>query len=202
MIAGLVLAAGGSSRMGSLKVLLPIDGRPMVRYAIDAARAAGLDEVVVVAGRDADRVGTAILSFGLERVRTVVNEDWESGQASSLRAGIDAMAPGADAAVVMLADQPTIGTAAIVAVADAFLAGAGPVVQASYAGRPAHPPLLARSVWPELAGLSGDVGARDAIATHPGWRVLVEIGGVVPADVDTEADYERMRLALEHSTGD
>jgi CTP:molybdopterin cytidylyltransferase MocA len=200
VIAGLVLAAGRSSRMGSLKVLLPIGGRPLVRFAIEAAGAAALDDVVVVVGRDGDLVADTITGFGIEGVRTVGNDDWRSGQASSLRAGLDAMAPGTDAAVVMLADQPTIGAAAITAVVDAFRAGAGPVVQASYGGRPAHPTLLARPVWRELASLTGDVGAREAIAGHPEWRTLVEVGGDVPADVDTQEDYERMRLRIERAT--
>jgi CTP:molybdopterin cytidylyltransferase MocA len=170
VIAGLVLAAGGSSRMGSLKVLLPVAGRPLVRYPIDAAIAAGLDDVVVVVGRDAELVSATVLGFGIERVRTVDNEAWETGQASSLRAGLNAMTPDADAAVVMLADQPTIQATAIAAVVDGFRVGAGPVVQASYGGRPR-------------------------------WRTLVEVGGDLPADVDTQADYERMRQWMRRASG-
>ena len=75
--------------------------------------------------------------------------------------------------------------------AAAFREGAGPIAQASYGGRPAHPTLLARSIWSDLAGLTGDEGARQLIRSHPQWRHLVEVGGEPPMDIDTEDDLAR-----------
>jgi molybdenum cofactor cytidylyltransferase len=195
VIAGLVLAAGTSSRMGRHKLLLPLGGRPLVAHAVEAAFDAGcLDEVVVVVGRDADAVEEA-LGTG-ESLRFARNERFETGQASSLIVGIGAMRSDAEAFVVLLGDQPSVRPGVIAAVVTAFRDGAGPVVQASYSDRPAHPTLLARPVWPELAALTGDVGAREAIDRHREWLTLVEVGGQPPDDVDTDEDYRKVLAAF------
>jgi molybdenum cofactor cytidylyltransferase len=191
VIAGLVLAAGTSSRMGAHKLLLPLDGRSLVTHAVEAAFAAGcLDEVVVVLGRDPQDVERSIAAHA--GLRFVVNSGFRTGQASSLRTGLQAMAAEAEAAVVLLGDQPDVRPEAVRGVVDAFRQGATPVVQASYGGRPAHPTLLSRAVWPELEALTGDVGAREVIARRPRWRTTVEVGGDPPEDVDTDDDYRRL----------
>ena len=204
MIAGLVLAAGRSSRMGRPKIGLDVGGRPMLTRVVDTARDAGLDEVVVViagadeTGQDAwlrlsPEARSAVAGLGeMDMVRVVQNPDAPSGQASSLQAGLRAMRPEAEAAVILLADQPTVRAEAIRAVAGAFRSAGGRVVQASYSGRLAHPTLLARSTWREMEALTGDVGARAAIAEHPGWVTPVEVGGEPPPDVDTLDDYARV----------
>lgn len=191
MIAGLVLAAGTSSRMRANKLLLPFAGGPLLAGAVDAAVAAGcLDEVLIVIGRDAKEVERSIP--GRQPLRFVVNPDFETGQASSLRAGLQNMAAGFDAAVVLLGDQPEVRPDAIHAVVQAYLESPGPIVQASYGGRPAHPTLLARAAWPAAKAQTGDVGGRALIRQHPAWRTLVEVGGEPPEDVDTDADYRRL----------
>ncbi len=204
MIAALVLAAGASSRMGRPKIGLDVGGRAMLTRVVEAARDAELDEVVVVVagaddtGRDAwlrlsPEARSAVAGLGeMETVRVVQNPDAPTGQASSLRAGLRAMRPETEAAVILLADQPTVRPEAIRAVADAFRSAGGSVVQASYAGRLAHPTLLARSIWHEMEMLTGDVGARAAIANHPRWVTPVEVGGEPPPDVDTLDDYARV----------
>ena len=100
--------------------------------------------------------------------------------------------------MVLLGDQPGVEPGAIDAVIAAFRSGAGPVIQAAYSGRPAHPTLMARTVWaPLLAEIGGDEGARSALTRHPEWRSTVELGGEPPDDVDTEMDYERARGRFE-----
>src|SRR5438094_80706 len=116
MIAGLVLAAGQASRMGRPKQFLSVGGRPMVRHAIDAAAGAGLSEVIVVFGPGAEAAMGAFADDEPAGVRAAWNPDSRSGQASSLRVGLQAMAEDADAAVVLLADQPTVRADAIRAV--------------------------------------------------------------------------------------
>jgi len=192
VIAGVVLAAGTSSRMGRHKLLLDLGGTPVLQHVLDAAAAAPLDEVVVVVGRDAQRVAGAVRWTA--RTRFVLNPAFETGQASSLLAGLGAVEPDAEAAVILLGDQPGVRSEAIEAVVEAFRDGGGPAVQASYGGRPAHPTLLGRSLWPSLQGLSGDEGARGLLESlRSDRRTLVELGGEPPDDLDTDRDYERLR---------
>jgi CTP:molybdopterin cytidylyltransferase MocA len=126
-----------------------------------------------------------------ERVRFMLNPDYRQGQSTSLRGGLGELGEGIGAAVILLGDQPDVRPEAIDAVCTAWRDGAGPIVQASYQGRPGHPTLLAREVWPELTALEGDEGARGFIAGHRDRRVLVEVGGRPPEDIDTEQDYRR-----------
>lgn len=199
MITGIVLGAGRSSRMGRPKQLLPLGGRPVLQHVLDAAEAAALDEVLLVLGHRADEVRRAVRLT--RRARVVVNEDYEEGQSTSLRAGLWAASEESEAAVVLLGDQPGIRAQAIASVVAAFREGRGPVLQATYGGRPAHPVLFARSVWSELEQARGDEGARGIIAGHADWPDPVEVGGLPPDDIDTETDYLRVRAAFEAGPG-
>jgi molybdenum cofactor cytidylyltransferase len=189
-VSGIVLAAGTSSRLGRPKQLLDLGGRGVLERVLDAAGAASLDEVVVVLGHAAEEIEKAV-AFG-EGVRSVANPDYLLGQSTSLRAGLGAVTKEAEAAVILLGDQPGVRTEAIRMVVAAWRDGAGPIVQASYGGRPAHPTLLAMEVWPKLEELTGDEGARTFIAAHRRMRTLVEVGGEPPDDIDTEEDYRRV----------
>jgi CTP:molybdopterin cytidylyltransferase MocA len=195
VITGIVLAAGRSSRMGRPKQLLELGGKPLLQHVLDVADRSPLDEIVLVLGHSAEEVLRSVRPG--ERVRVVVNEEFATGQASSLRCGLRAAGEGSRAAVVLLGDQPGIAPDAVAAVVEAFHAGDGPVVQAAYGGTPGHPVLFGRSVWGEVKGAAGDEGARGVLARHPQWRVLVEVGGPPPDDIDTEEDYRRIRDVLE-----
>lgn len=195
MITAIVLAAGSSSRLGRPKQLLDLAGKPVLQHVLDGATEAGPDEVLVVVGHSAEQVRAAVrLPPG---ARFVPNPDHARGQSTSLRAGLRAAAPASGAAVVLLGDQPGVRADAIAAVAEAWRAGEGPVLQASYQGRPAHPTLFDRSLWPELEGAAGDEGARSFLASHPEWVRRVEVGGQPPDDIDTEEDYARVRAAFD-----
>jgi molybdenum cofactor cytidylyltransferase len=165
----------------------------MLQHAIDAAEAAGVDEIVIVLGHDADRIEAAIRLP--RRSRVVVNPDFASGQSSSLRTGLAAASDGSEAAVILLGDQPGVVAGAIRAIIDAYGRSKARVVRASYGGRPGHPVLLARETWDEVAALEGDVGARELVAAHPEWVAEAEVGGEEPPDVDSWANYERVRPA-------
>lgn len=190
MIAAVVLAAGSSSRLGRPKQLLLWRGRPLLQHVVDVAVATEVDEIVVVLGHEAERVEAALEPRA--GVRTVVNPDHAAGQSTSLRVGLEAAGPEASAAVVLLGDQPEVTRDAVRAVLEAYRDGGGPVVRATYSGRPGHPVLLDRSVWDEVTAVTGDRGARDAIRDNPGWVTDVELGGSPPEDVDTEEDYARL----------
>jgi CTP:molybdopterin cytidylyltransferase MocA len=191
VISGVVLAAGTSSRFGRPKQLLDLGGMPVLRHVLDAAVAGGLDEVVVVLGHVAREIVDAVPPTG--RVRIASNPRYAEGQSTSLRTGLQAVDAESEAAVILLGDQPWVRPDAIAAVVRAFREGAGPVVQASYGGRPGHPTLLGRGVWePVVAEAEGDEGARAILARHAEWVAAVEVGGTPPEDIDTEADYARL----------
>lgn len=186
----IILAAGSSRRIGRPKQLLDLEGKPLLQHVIDAAEAAGVDEIVLVLGHMADAIAAAVT---LPRnARVVVNPDHATGQASSLRVGLEALGGGIDRAVVVLGDQPRVRSEAIRAVA----AAARPIARAVYAGEPSHPVAFDRSTWEELSSVVGDQGARALLAARAAEVCAVELGGAPPADVDTEAEYLRVRGAL------
>lgn len=194
-----VLAAGAGERYGGTKQLAPVSGRPLVAHAVAAAVAAGAVRTVVVVGHDAERVAAAARAAGT--VEVVVNPDHQRGQASSLVAGIRALAPHRDVEVVviLLADQPGVTPAAVAAVAGALGRVRGPgggrpdAARARYGDGPGHPVAFRRSAWARLLTLTGDAGARhlleDLDVAH------VRVPGRVPADVDTPADLRRVAEA-------
>lgn len=201
-LSGVVLAAGASTRMGRPKQLLPLHGRPLLQHVLDAAAAARLDEIVLVLGPLAAELRAALeLPRGLV-VRVVDDPACASGQGASLGAGLRAADPRAVAAVVLLGDQPGVTPALIQRVAAAFLAGDAPAARPVHGATggprvPGHPVVLARRVWPALATLRGDEGARALLAAHPEWLLEVAVEGEPPADIDTRDDYRRALEGLE-----
>jgi molybdenum cofactor cytidylyltransferase len=195
MVAGVVLAAGTSSRLGRPKQLLEIEGKPLLQHILDAVATGPFDQVVVVLGHASEEIAARIhLPVG---ARIVVNPDFALGQSSSLRAGLRAASGETSAAVILLGDQPGVSPEAMRMVVEAWRAGDGPVVQAAYQGRNGHPTLLDRSVWPAAESAEGDEGARSILNRHREWRTTVEIGVPPPEDIDTEADYVRVKALLE-----
>ncbi len=189
-ISGIVLAAGSSSRLGQPKQLLDFEGRPLLQYAIDAMEQSGLYDVVVVLGHRADEVADAVEAGPDTRI--VVNPDYAQGQATSLRTGLKAVDERSEAAMVILGDQPAVNALMVRTIAETYQATGGKVVQATFGGKPNHPTLFDRELWPALQAIEGDKGAREVLGKHPEWVVRVEFGGELPSDLDTWEDYERL----------
>lgn len=182
--AGIVLAAGAATRMGSNKLLMEVGGEPLVRHAVAAATEGGCHQVVVVYSDDDVRVAVG------DGTRAVFNPEAASGMASSLRAGLAAMPDYIAAAVVLLGDQPLVGATSVEVLLRAWRRPeARPATAAAYPGKKWRPPVVvARSLWPELMRLDGDAGARQVFDRSPDLLDTVRAGGR-PDDVDTPEDY-------------
>lgn len=189
MIAGLLLAAGGARRFGSQKLVALVNGEPVVRRAATAL-ASATETLVVVVGSDAQRVRDALAGVG---ARIVVSDDWASGLASSLRAGIASLDPTVAAVIVALGDQPSIDGAVVDNVIGAWRARGRPIVAARYRGEQGHPVLFAREVFGELAQLSGDRGAKAVIGLDPRRVTYVDVDAPMPRDIDTPEDLAAPR---------
>ncbi len=189
-IAGILLAAGSATRMGRNKLLLDLEGEPLVRRAARRALEAGLDPLLVVVGHEADRVREALSGLPC---RFVPNPGWTEGQGTSLAAGAAAVPDEVEAAVVILADMPLVTADMIRAVAARHRETGAPVVASRYGEVTAPPTLYHRSVLPEFHGASGEGPGREVIRRH-GDRVLrVDWPAAALADVDVPADLDRLR---------
>ena len=188
MIAGIVLAAGRSSRLGRPKQLLPVHGEPLVRLTLRRVLASSLDEVILVVGHEADEVRDTVADLP---VKCVFNPDAAAGQSTSVRTGLAALSSDIEAAVFILSDQPGIDPAVIDALVAAWRTSGAAVAAPRYQDRMGNPVLFDRRVFPELAVLEGDTGARPVVRAHhdSGDLHVVPVPGHAPPDVDTEADY-------------
>jgi CTP:molybdopterin cytidylyltransferase MocA len=217
-VAGVLLAAGGGSRLGRPKALVVVGGQSMVRRGVTLLRDGGAEPVIVVTGAtgpdtdvtgpDADLTGSGADAPGPDtgpdgRERDVIsvhNPDWSTGMGSSLAVGLGAVPGDCTAAVLALADQPLVGPEAVRRLLAAHAAGAS-VAVACYDGRPRNPVLISREHWPEVIALaSGDVGARPFLRAHADVVTGVECGDTGrPDDVDSPEDLARIEALLARS---
>ena len=190
MTAAIVLAAGLSRRMGRPKLLLELRGKPVIRHVVEGVIDAGIRRVLVVTGPENDALARALA--GLD-VQLAVNPAPESGQASSVGAGVSALPAGTDAVLIALGDQPGVPADVIPALIEAIKAPGKAIAAPRYADGLGNPVLFAASVFAELLTLSGDRGARAVIEREPSRLAVVDIGFPMPRDIDTPEDYERLR---------
>lgn len=188
-ISALILAAGPSRRMGRPKLAMPVDGVPMLRRVVDAALGSRCRETVVVLGGDRE-VYRPLLQGLL--VRVVENLEYEQGMATSIRAGIGALAPESRAVVILLGDQPRITASIVDHLIDTYLQESRRIVASAYRGVVGVPVLFDGALYLELLTLEGDAGARSVIETYPQHGVAVPLADDAWEDVDTPTDLERL----------
>jgi molybdenum cofactor cytidylyltransferase len=196
-IAGVILAAGGSTRFGQPKQLLDWKGEPFVRAVARTALQAGLAPVVVVTGANAEKVRTAL--DGL-KVIVIRNEDWKSGQGSSIKAGIQTLTPVPSpkmgegkigGAIFLLVDQPQLTVSVLRALVAKHSEGLYPIVAPMVMERRANPVLFDRVTFPDLVTLEGDVGGRAIFHKHH-VEYLPWQDDRLLLDVDTPEMYQQL----------
>jgi len=193
-VAIVVLAAGGSTRMGQPKQLLEHRGMSLIRHAATVALASSCRPVCVVLGDQAERLEQEISDLPVVVVR---NDAWDTGMASSIRAGVQAVLeanPRADAVVVMLCDQPLVTAALLDALVEEWRTTGRSLVASDYGAEQGVPALFAHAWFGDLVRLTGDVGARTILRAHAGEVGLVPFPDAA-IDVDSPADYERLRTS-------
>jgi CTP:molybdopterin cytidylyltransferase MocA len=189
-VAGIILAAGASSRMGQAKALLPVGSDTFVTRVARTLTAAGAAPVVVVAGAEVDAVRAAIEAASLP-VEVVQNPFRERGQLSSILVGLDVVdSPDVDAVLVCLVDCPLVTADTVTRVIAAHRATAAPVVRPAMGTRHGHPVLFSRAVFDELRGTDLAVGAKSVVRAHAAEAADVEVSDAGAfQDIDTPGDY-------------
>ena len=189
-VAGILLAAGTSSRMGNNKMLFALDGESVLRGAARRALAGGLSPLVVVLGHGAEKARREL--DGLPCL-TAINPDYEQGINSSLKAGVSGLPAEAGAAMVMLADMPFVTPEMIAAMIDRYRATEAPLVISDYEGVNAPPMLYDRSLFAELLAMTGEGCGREVVKRHRQEAEVIPWPASALADLDLPEDYARMR---------
>ena len=189
MITGIILASGFSRRMQTEKLLLDVDGTPMVERVIQAASASQLNEVVLVyQHEDIKRAGDKY------HAKTVFNERADEGQSTSIKTGIKAASLETDGFMFLVGDQPFLNAETINTLIDAFNREHHSIIVPVYNGKRGNPVIFPATLKDDLLALTGDRGGRVLIETMAERVKLVTIEDErLGTDVDTEEDYERVR---------
>lgn len=186
-VAAIILAAGPSARFGTPKQLLSYKNRSLVRHAVEIAVSSSAHPVSVVLGFAAHRVRHEIADLPVD---VIENPAWRGGMSTSIRAGIRTVPPTAEAAIILLCDQPLISTDLLNQMVAAFRSTRPEVVACEYGTSLGVPALFGRSLFPQLLALSGDKGAKQLLSTYSSALVRIPFpGGAV--DIDTPEDYRK-----------
>jgi molybdenum cofactor cytidylyltransferase len=192
-VSAILLAAGTSSRMGQAKQLLPLGSSTVLAQTLEHARASAVDEVILVLGSSAEPIRHQLSQTLLAGVKVVVNQSYEQGMASSLRAGLSALDPQSAATLIILGDQPFTLPQTLDRIIQAYRDSGAQIVIPTHQGTRGNPVLLDRSLFSEAMALEGDVGCRAIFRNHLDKIVNVEVEDVgILLDIDDREDYERL----------
>jgi molybdenum cofactor cytidylyltransferase len=191
VIAGIILAAGESSRMGTDKALLAYRGRTFLEAILSTCREAGLDRLVVVLGHHAREIQRAV---DLEGAEVVVNQNYRRGQTSSLQAALKALETARPEAIVLcLVDHPAVSAESVRKLIQASAQTKSPVVIPTFQNQRGHPVLIGRALFEELKNLSPDEGANAVIRKYRHLTKFIEVDdpGIL-MDIDDPETYRRL----------
>lgn len=194
MIGAVVLAAGSSTRMGTQKLLLPYNGRPLIRHVVECVLLGAVEKVVVVTGHSKSEVEACLEGLAVDFAH---NAQWSQGMLSSVRAGISSLDEGL-AAMVVLGDQPCLPEALLKRLIGCLRSAPEKIVVPVSEGRRGHPILFGARYRMEVMSKFDDVGLRGLLKEHVNdvLEVEAETTGIL-ADLDTPEDYQAALKALE-----
>ncbi|MCJ7667182.1 MAG: selenium cofactor biosynthesis protein YqeC [Anaerolineae bacterium] len=188
-VAGIILAAGESRRLGRPKQLLPLGEKTMVEHIMEVALSSPFQEVVVVLGHQAEKIRPL-----LRGVKVVVNDEWPQGLSSSLCAGLGTLSPQFEACLFFLADQPKVTPQLVESLITRHRSTLAPIVAPRFRGQRGNPVLFARPLFPELLTLQGEEGGRSLIEKHSHLVEWVEVDSEEYfLDIDTLEDLKHLR---------
>ena len=194
MIAGILLAAGQSQRMGRPKLVLPWrDGRPIIAHMVDLFKQSQVDPIIVVTGADREQIEACLVD--LPAILAHNRDHASQGMIASVRVGLYALQESTcEAALVMPADLPSLQPRTLQALIEAYQQNEFPIVAPSFERRRGHPVLLSRFEWNAIMELPEDHSLRDFLnsRTDAIGHVVVDDPGILH-DLDTPEDYERAR---------
>ena len=186
-ISAIVLAAGKSERMGTPKPLLTIGGSTFLETIVENLKSAGLKEIIVVLGYKAEEIRSHLPTG----VKSVINDNYERGQLSSLKVGLNLLSPDTDAFLMVLVDHPLVAKATYRAIVDQLAKGA-PIVLPKYRGKRGHPVGFSTAYIKELMDAPEDIGARFVIKNNIDNLVELPVDDRnVTFNINTEEDYEK-----------
>ena len=195
----IILAAGGSSRMGSPKQLLHYRGQSLLRLAVESAIGSLCERVVVVIGNEAQLMRDELAGLP---VSVVENGNWRAGMSSSIRAGMEELSKDdPDAVVLMLCDQPFVTAEILNELIFTHFKTTEPIVASHYGTTQGAPAFFTRAFFPELLSLTADQGARRLILKHPHSVATIDFPQGA-FDVDTPGEYELIREVPAHQLDD
>jgi molybdenum cofactor cytidylyltransferase len=194
-VTGLVLAAGGSKRLGAPKQLLPYGTTTLLGHVLDTARTCDFDQLICVIGGGAGEIRERVDLSGAEIVE---NQHFGEGCSSSIAAALSAVKPNADVLVLVLGDQPGVTAETVKSLVEGR--GTSPLAACAYENGRGHPLAFDRTRFGDLRALHGDKGVWKLLDRHADQVVDVPVPGPIPRDVDTDEDYRALLTEPEGST--
>ncbi len=192
MISAVVLAAGKSERMGQNKLLLPLAGKPLLKWVLDVVCRASIDDIVVVTGRDSEIVTNIAANY---RVNVVNNSSYRTGQASSISCGVKALNSASRCSFFFMADQPLIDVKLIDYMIASFQQGQ--ILQPVYRNKTGTPVLFDACYYKDLKAIKGDRGGKQVIQRN--WSNVRQIDWQNYRhflDIDDKDDFEMIKQLI------